>query len=257
MRKYLYIILPVLMLFLSGCSYFQNDQTEPTETIPQPTETYAPIPESTYLDSYTDPVLNRAIEYHMYIPENATEHMPLIVYLHGMGSVGNSSLNAENPLIVKAREVYGDAFPFLILAPCSMGKTTWMSQHMPEQVKNLVYYIADQYNVNRNKIIITGHSMGSSGVMRQIELYGDLYSAAIPISMPDTSFVDIEKCLDVPIWGLAGSKEYPNNVQMQYLMEKIQEAGGNAKYTELEGVVHGKAALEGYLYDVLEWAISQ
>jgi predicted peptidase len=262
MRKRLLASVLLYLVVLSGCNSYDStfataSQTEPAESTVLPTETYAPIPESTFLDSFTDPDLNRIMEYHMYIPKDATEQMPLIVYLHGLGAVGNSALNSENPLIVKAREVYGDSFPFLILAPSSMGKETWISQDMPERVKNLVYYIADQYNVDRDKIIITGHSMGAAGVMRQVELYSDLYSAAIPISMPGTSFVKVEKCLDVPIWGLAGSDEFPSFVHMQTLMDEIKNAGGNAKFTLLEGVTHGKTALESYVYDVLYWAISQ
>lgn len=262
MRKRLLASVLLYLVVLSGCNSYDStfataSQTEPAESTVLPTETYAPIPESAFLDSFTDPDLNRIMEYHMYIPKDATEQMPLIVYLHGLGAVGNSALNSENPLIVKAREVYGDSFPFLILAPSSMGKETWISQDMPERVKNLVYYIADQYNVDRDKIIITGHSMGAAGVMRQVELYSDLYSAAIPISMPGTSFVKVEKCLDVPIWGLAGSKEYPSFLHMQDLMDDIKNAGGNAKFTLLDGVTHGKTALESYVYDVLHWAISQ
>lgn len=236
---------------------FPAENTEPTEVTTMPIETYAPIPKGVISDSYSDPELERSIEYHLYIPENATENMPLIVYLHGVGAAGANRLNEHNPLITKALEVYGEDFPFLILAPSSMTYKSWLSKQMPERVKNLVDYIAELYNVDRSKIIIAGHSMGANGVFRQIELYGDYYSAAIPISAPDTSIIDLDRCLDVPIWGFAGSKEYPCDYKMHTLFSKLEEMDGNVKYTILEGVEHGKTANESFLYDVFEWALAQ
>lgn len=104
MKKSLLAVTLLCLFILSGCGSFDFTfiTAERTESAVLPTETYTPIPESAFLDSFTDPDLNRIMEYHMYIPKDATEHMPLIVYLHGLGSVGNSSLNAENLLIVKA-----------------------------------------------------------------------------------------------------------------------------------------------------------
>lgn len=231
--------------------------TEPTEATTGHIETYASIPKGVISESYTDPELERTIEYHMYIPENATENMPLIIYLHGVGAAGANRLNENNPLITKALEVYGEDFPFLILAPSSMTHKTWISKQMPERVKNLVDYIAELYNVDRSKIIITGHSMGANGVFRQIELYGNYYSAAIPISASDTSIIDLDYCLDVPIWGFAGSKEYPCDYKMHSLFSKLEEMEGNVKFTILEGVKHGDTANQSFLYDVFEWALAQ
>lgn len=265
--KKLRILLLLAIVLLTWCfrselqflisHLLKTDTPQPDETATQTAETYAPIPKGVYSDSYTDPELERTIEYHMYIPENATENMPLIVYLHGLGAAGANRLNEHNPLITKALEVYGEDYPFLILAPSSMTHKTWISKQMPERVKSLVDYIAELYNVDRSKIIITGHSMGANGVFRQIELYGNFYSAAIPISAPDTSIIQLDNCLDVPIWGFAGSKEYPCDYKMHSLFSKMEEMEGNVKFTILEGVKHGDTANQSFLYDVFEWALAQ
>lgn len=234
-----------------------DPSVEVVDATTEPAETFAPIQQASYADSYTDPATDRTIDYHMYIPENATENMPLIIYLHGVGAVGANRLNEYNPLVSKAVEVYGEAYPFLILAPSSMGFKTWISRNMPERVKALVDHIVERYHVDRTKIIITGHSMGANGVFRQIELYGDFYSAAIPISAPSTSIIELEKCLDVPMWGFAGSKEYPYDQNMRDTFLKIEEMEGNVKFTILEGVEHKNTAYRTFLYDVFEWAIAQ
>ena len=197
------------------------------------------------------------MDYHLYVPQNATEHMPLIIYLHGIGVVGASENNEYNPMYVQALEAYDEKFPFLILAPSSMYNKTWISGQMPQRVKALIDYIVAEYKVDPEKIIIAGHSMGASGVFRQIELYGDFYSAAIPVSVPDVSIIQQEKCLDVPIWGFAGSEEAPWNYQMQEMLKSIQELGGNTKYIEMDGVNHAEAQYCAFLWDVMEWAIAQ
>ena len=264
MKKTFLAFLLVISLCLSGCSieftlcdHFLHRTSHDNAISTEPVETYAPIAQDRYLATYRDPATNRDMDYHMYIPQNATENMPLIVYLHGLGAVGPSKLNEDNPLIQQAMDIYGDEYPFLILAPSSMLNKSWLSKELPARVKSLIDYIADLYHVDRNKIIITGHSMGAAGVMRQIELYGDFYSAAIPVSLPTTKNLDIEKYLDVPIWGFIGGKEAPINYYMQVMFEEMNEIGCYAIFTELEGVEHGKSALYAYMWDVFEWAISQ
>ena len=116
---------------------------------------------------------------------------------------------------------------------------------------------ADKYNVDRSKIIIIGHSMGAGGVMRQIELYGNYYSAAVPVSLTSTEHIDITKCLDVPIWGFAGTEESPHEYNMQKLFDKINESGGNAVLSVLEGAEHGDSADYAFTREVFEWAIGQ
>lgn len=260
MKKIGLLCLLLVVLCLAGCSLqdipFISDWFVEPEATTVPIETYAPITQASYLETYTDPETNKSIDYHMYIPKNATENMPLVVYLHGLGAVGKNEFNENNPMITKALEIYGEEFPFLILAPSSMYNKTWISKQMPERVIALVKAIAEQYNVDRSKIIITGHSMGASGVFRQLEMYGDFYSAAIPVSVPDISMFDMEKLLSVPIWGFAGSRENAD-YEMKIYFDQLLELGAPVKYTQLEGIEHGKTAERAFLWDVLEWAISQ
>ena len=50
------------------------------------------------------------LSYNVYIPDFATEKMPLIMYLHGDGGGGEW-------LYAKARSIYGMEFPFIIIGP--------------------------------------------------------------------------------------------------------------------------------------------
>lgn len=246
----------LLLICLTDSFEFLFDR----DVTPETTESfvaYALIKEKSHLGIFTDPDSGRTMDYHIYIPSGATENMPLVVYLHGTGAIGNSVFNEKNPAITKASEAYGDDFPFILLAPSSMFNRSWRLDHMPYLLKALVDNIASKYNVDRSKIVIIGHSMGAGGVMRQIELYGNYYSAAVPVSLTSTEHIDITQCLDVPIWGFAGTEESPHEHNMQKLFDKINELGGNAVLSVLEGVEHGDSANHAFAREVFEWAIGQ
>lgn len=253
MKKCLLLIMLLLstVIVLIGC------HSEPEETVPTTEElVLKTIPSGTYLDSFMDEQTGRTIDYHLYVPENATENMPLVIFLHGVGAVGSPALNEENPLVYNARFFYGEEYPFLILAP-TCNYSSWLSKELPQRVKDLIDYIVVEYGVDESKIIITGHSMGSSGVFRMVQLYGDYFSAAVPVSDPDVSLVEVNACLDVPIWAFAGSLENPFNVKLSSLVEKISAAGGDAMYTELVDVKHGNTPYHAFMLDLFEWALSQ
>ena len=233
-----------------------SGETTPEITVPTEVE-YEPIPQQTLQDTFADESTGKSIDYFLYVPEGATEHMPLVVYLHGIGVVGSLKYIETNPLHTRALEIYGESFPFIILTPSSMYNSTWTSKQMPERVKALVDYIVQAYGIDQDKIIITGHSMGASGVFRQVELYGDYYSAAIPISLPDTQIITKEKCIGIPIWGFAGSKESPFNHEMRKLFESLREMDSYVIYTELDEIEHGKTPYHAYTRTLLDWAISQ
>ncbi len=246
----------LLLIILTDSFGFLFDRDVTPETT-ESSVAYARIKEESHLGTFTDPDSGRTMDYHIYIPSGATENMPLVVYLHGTGAIGNSVFNENNPAIAKALEAYGDGFPFILLAPSSMFTSSWRLKHIPFLVKALIDDTADKYNVDRSKIIIIGHSMGAGGVMRQIELYGNYYSAAVPVSLTSTEHIDITKCLDVPIWGFAGTEEAPHEYNMQKLFDKINESGGNAVLSVLEGVEHGDSADYAFTREVFEWAIGQ
>lgn len=273
MRKYLFFLLQLLILiFLCSCS---QDQTAPSLSVTMtpasnyptdamlqtsPAETTYPVPlplgaeAGAYQSAHTDSVTGKTMEYYIYIPESATQNMPLVIFLHGLGEVGPVALIEDNPMISQAKAVYGEAYPFVILAP-STKIPTWASDMIPERLKALIDYIVTEYQIDPERIIITGHSLGSAGVYRMLELYGDYFSAAVPISEPDTSEVDATLCTNVRIWAFAGSEEPECSEQMRQLTQMINDLGGTAQYTEIEDCTHGRTPYRTFLWDVFEWMI--
>lgn len=239
--------------------------TEPpeTEAATEPTEPAAPslgMPAGSYLDYYSDPETGDYLNYYIHFPENATEGMPLFIFLHGDGEVGNPYLLKEGGAINKIRRIYGDNFPFISIAPNTRQKT-WIDGKIPATLKGLIDTVIEMYSCDTEHIIITGHSRGAVGVWDMISIYGDYFSAAMPISSPHwVGHINYDNAAKVAVWTFAGNigeTECWYHKYLQQNVDQINNRGGTAKFTILEGCNHGaakSAALSSYS---IEWLLSQ
>lgn len=121
-----------------------------------------------------------------YVPVGTSAYTPkpLIIFLHGIGERGNSdtvSVRAveanEIPKLIKAGVFTQDA---IVLSP-QLKNTygywpTW-------QVKELIDYAKANLNIDPNRIILTGLSMGGGGVWSCLEdsVIASQLSAAVPV----------------------------------------------------------------------------
>lgn len=285
MNRIYVLILAVVMLFaFCACASEKTAPTEipteptvpsePTETQPVATEppvTTAPTepPEPTipplaeagaYFDTFYSDEYDDYLDYYVHIPVGSVEGMPLVVYLHGDGEVNQPESLPKRGLSKLTKKVYGDEFPFILLEPNTRIKS-WTSGDIPELLYELIGNVADEYKVNTDKIILTGHSRGAIGVWDMISIYGNYFSAAVPVSSPhQKGHIDYIKAAEVPVWTFAGDIGDTERWYHQYLaknVEMIQVSGGFGKFTVLEGCDHGKAKNKAYVEETFEWMLAQ
>lgn len=284
--KRICLVLTVFMLLssLGACSFSDQPLTEVTvETIQAATETMQPLPtepaasiaptdppepttpslgesdgsryECYYSDAHDD-----YLNYYVHIPKNAVPDMPLIVYLHGDGEVNQPHALPKRGIKLLAEKVYGESFPFILLEPNTRIKS-WTQGNIPELLIGLIDRVAERYSVNRDKIIITGHSRGAIGVWDMISIYGNYFSAAVPVSSPhQKGHIDYIKAAEVPVWTFAGDIGDIECWYHEFLeknVEMIQVSGGYGKFTVLKGCDHGKAKNEAYVKETFEWMLAQ
>ena len=111
---------------------------------------------------------------------------PIVVSLHGVSS---RSYSAEVLLSEPARS----RWPFFVMIPLAPPRAFWASSademyqlprgipfpdHIPFVVAG-VKQAASQYNIDMDKVILTGHSMGASGVIGGMQRYPAFFSAGI------------------------------------------------------------------------------
>lgn len=247
-------------------------ETQPPATEPPPTDPPAPTdpPEPTipslrvtadsYFNCYYSTAYQDYLNYYVHVPEDAVEDMPLIVYLHGDGEVNQPFSLLKRGIGGYVKNIYGEAFPFILLEPNTRIKS-WISGDIPELLIELIDHVAEEYKINKDKIIITGHSRGAIGVWDLISTYGNYFSAAVPVSSPhQKGHIEYLKAAEVPVWTFAGDVGDIECWYHQYLAkncEMINVSGGFGRFTVLKGCDHGEARRDAYVKETFDWMLEQ
>lgn len=233
--------------------------TEPTDP-PEPTVPSLGIAAGSYVKCYNSDNYNDYLNYYVHVPADAVPDMPLVVYLHGDGEVNLIQSLPERGISKFAKEIYGDAFPFILLEP-NTRIDSWTRGDIPELLFELINDVASSYDINEDKIIITGHSRGAIGVWDMISIYGGFFSAAVPVSSPhQKGHIDLLKASEVPVWTFAGNIGETERWYHQYLRQNvdiINGCDGYGKFTVLYGCDHGMAKIAAYVKETFDWMLAQ
>jgi predicted peptidase len=203
---------------------------------------------------------------------------PLIVSLHGGGGRGTDNVrNVRNWNEYMAAESLRRKHPCFVLAPQSDASwndptsahgappdltdqdiaalpEAWRSRvrRRPERFGkapfgnlHLVLDLIDnklskEFKIDADRCYCLGHSMGGFGTFTAVYQHPNRFAAAIPTAGGFYPWRDASQIKDVPIWTFHGSAD--NTIPADFtrvVFRKMQELGGNMKYTELLDVGHG------------------
>jgi len=164
---------------------------------------------------------------------DSSRSYPVIVSLHGAGGRGTDNLKQlrdwNEVLAEKQRRT---DYPAYVVAPQS--ERRWDTTHL-QNVKDI---IKDLPSVDMNRIYVLGHSMGGSGTYRFIQADPN-YFAAAAISAGGGTNVDASVIKDLPVWIFYGDQDRIEGGRI--IFKKMQEIGGNMKFTTWVGDGHGVA----------------
>ncbi|REL24898.1 phospholipase [Rhodohalobacter sp. SW132] len=195
------------------------------------------------------------LPYRLLLPEQFEDgkNYPLVLFLHGMGERGSDN-EAQLTWGVEAfaKEDFRQEHPAIVIAPQAPDDDYWAnldwrnegSGLMEKPTKplqmayDLVQQIADEMPVDKNRIYITGLSMGGFGTWDLITRYPDTFAAAMPVcGGGDPSKAHLIK--DLPIWTFHGAQDNVVPVELSRdMVQAIREAGGTPGYTEYPHVDH-------------------
>jgi predicted peptidase len=170
-------------------------------------------------------------KYLLYLPEGYSHSgpaWPMMLFLHGAGERGDDLEKVKvhgPPKIVEGRK----DFPFIVVSPQCPSDSWWPNE--VEMLKNLVDEIAASYNVDEERIYLTGLSMGGYGTWSLASEYPERFAAIAPICGGGEPFFGY-KLRNVPVWAFHGAKD--NLVPLEkseQMVEAIKRAGGQAKLT--------------------------
>ncbi|MDP6457415.1 MAG: prolyl oligopeptidase family serine peptidase [Candidatus Marinimicrobia bacterium] len=173
-------------------------------------------------------------KYLLFLPQDYNESQktrwPLILFLHGKGERGEDldlvKIHGIPKIVATEKE-----FPFIAVSPQCPIDHVWADDFMQQKVLDLLSKIVHNYRVDRNRIYLTGLSMGGYGTWSLATSRPDLFAAAVPIcggGDPST----VSKLKDLPIRVFHGALDkVVLSENSEKMVTALQKAGGNVTYT--------------------------
>ena len=161
---------------------------------------------------------------------------PLILFLHGAGERGNDLSKVKIYGPPKFAEENKD-FPFIVVAPQCPADGWWPNE--TEILINLLDEVVSHYDVDKEKVYLTGLSMGGYGTWSLACEYPDNFAAVAPVCGGGMPYL-CDRLKNVPVWAFHGAKDdiVPLR-ESEEMVEAVNKAGGNAKLTIYPDVGHG------------------
>jgi len=198
--------------------------------------------------------LNDSLPYRFFIPDHSGElKLPLILFLHGSGERGSDNeKQVSNGVINFVTTENQKNHPSFVVVPQCPANARWVDvdfrqpfSRQPAEISKplgmvmaLIDSLADQYPVDKQRIYITGLSMGGFGTWDLIERYPAYFAAAVPVCGGGDELL-ASRLVKIPIWAFHGKQD---NVVMpsrsENMINAIRKAGGQPLYTAYPDLGH-------------------
>lgn len=195
------------------------------------------------------------INYLLYLPPDyaTKEKVPLLVFLHGAGERGDDLEKVKRhgpPKLIDQ----GKTFPFIIVSPqCGTGQ--WWTTKQAE-LTALIDDIVSKYKVDRERIYLTGLSMGGFGTWSLAAYTSDRFAAIIPICGGGEP-IAARVLKNTPVWAFHGGKDPIVAVKRsQEMVDAINKANGDAKLTIYPDAGHDSWTATYDNPEIYEWLLA-
>ncbi len=217
-----------------------------------------------------------AMPYRLYIPDDydCGKEYPLVLFLHGAGERGDDN---EKQLAIGIRHMFWEgspAYDSIIVAPQVANDRRWVDIDWEygvfnrKQVKEtrelrtvmtILGQVMELCNIDKDRVYVTGISMGGYGTFDAIARYGSAFAAAAPVCGGCDPETDAKSNMRIPLWMFHGSADTtvpPVGSRLMYA--KIRSMGGDkVRYTEYSGMAHGIWDNAYSDREMVKWLFSQ
>jgi len=173
--------------------------------------------------------LTLSANYLLYLPKDYNESdkdFPLVLFLHGAGERGTDIEKVKVhglPRLINE----GKDFPFIVVSPQCSDDIFWNV----DVLIALLDEIEANYRIDKNKIYVTGLSMGGRGTWELALQQPNRFAAIAPVC-GWSSPVEACKIAHIPIWVFHGAKDVVVPVSAsEQMVEKLKSCGSNVKLT--------------------------
>ena len=195
----------------------------------------------------------KTMKYAVRIPENATENMPVIFWVHGQGQANRTQ--SMGP--IKAAEELNEN-RFIIIQPAINANYNELTK-----LDSFIDEVQSVYKFDTDRIILSGFSMGGSDTWYLGNENPDKYAGISPASYNpycQNGSVDIEnlKNSNLPIYAMAGGGESFKDTNKNIIAE-FKEINPNRELESIEipNLIHDNFFSDGYTQNFFDWCIKQ
>lgn len=194
------------------------------------------------------------MDYLVYLPKDyeQKEKWPLLLFLHGAGERG-ADLDLVTihgpPKLVKN----GKQFPFIVVSPQCPKEQLWQ----PVELTALLNEVEKKYRVDKDRIYVSGLSMGGFGTWALAAYTPYRFAALVPICGGGEKFW-VKKIKHVPIWVFHGAKDtaVPLN-RSETLVDVLKKAKADVTFTIYPDAGHDSWTETYNNPKVYEWLLQQ
>ena len=190
-----------------------------------------------------------------YSPENSDKKLPLVIQLHGAGERGNGSEEELSKVDIHgfSNIMEGNEYECIFIMPQCPKTTFWAAR--VESIHKFIDSIIEKYNVDEDRVYLTGLSMGGFGTWNVAMDSPKRFAAIAPVCGGGMAWN--MGVLKMPIWMFHGENDgvvSPTN--SDEIAKKLESIGADYKYTKVPDVAHDVWKV-AYTKELLEWLLSK
>ena len=204
------------------------------------------------------------LEFVMYMPDVSQvknmDKLPMVIFLHGGTTSwmqndqgGMRPLIKENPFGLHNQDIN---YPAVCIFPKTDDnlKLGWGSatEEMLKELNGLIDYSIENYNVDKDKVSLTGHSNGGTATWNIGLKYPERFSCLVTVCGFGSKKSANNKYPDCPILVISSTADasYQYEDGMKTL---ITEAGGKIKIDRRDSIGHNAMIKEAYTSKLIKW----
>jgi predicted peptidase len=231
--------------------------------------------------------LNRSVQvgsetyrYQVFVPRewDKKQKWPVILFLHGAGERGDDGFVQTEVGIGTAVRRGVSRFPAIIVMPQCRKNVWWTEDAMQAQALGALEQSIKEFSGDRERLYLTGISMGGYGTWGIATKYPGKFAALAPVCggirvpravRPPDAAASPEPSTDLyaeaakkigptPVWIFHGGadKVVPTE-ESQKMTDALKALGGNVKYTEYENVGHNSWDKAYADPELMKWLLLQ
>ena len=198
------------------------------------------------------------MKYQVYVPDTYDKHrsLPAILFMHGSGERGSDGLKQTAVGMPAQIRLHRDWFNAIVVIPQCPDDSVFRGA-VAQAAFAAFEKSVKEFHGDRERLYVTGLSMGGYGTWQQILDHPGVFAAAVAVSGGLTPSADMDNLFvsvkgddpyayvaqqtkDLPVWIFHGGRDdVVPTVQSRKLVDAMRAAGSWPLYTEYPDVGHG------------------